>query len=136
MARVAGRSGHIYVQQNAADAAPLAYVNKWALNASVDRFDVSAFGDTVTQYVAGLAAASGTFSGFLDDTATTGSQYLFSLTAAGVARKVYLYPTTPSTSGPYFFGTAFIDVNYSVDVTGANTIDGSFSAASAFSKIG
>lgn len=136
MARVAGRNGHIYVQQNGAEATPLLYTNKWALSASVDRFDVSGFSDQVKQYVAGLADASGTFSGFLDDAATTGSQYLFSLTAAGVARKVYLYPTTPSTSGPYFFGTAFIDVNYSVDVTGANTIDGSFSAATPFSKVG
>tara|TARA_R110000868_G_scaffold357197_2_gene618637 strand:- start:269 stop:679 length:411 start_codon:yes stop_codon:yes gene_type:complete len=136
MARIAGRNGQIYVQQAGAEAAPLAFVNKWSINATVDKNEVSAFGDSTRVYVAGLADAQGSFAGFFDDTATTGSAYLFSIATAGIAKKVYLYPTSPSTSGPYFFGTAFFDFTTDTDVANATSISGTFAAASAFNKVG
>lgn len=136
MARVAGRQGHLYVQLDGAQAVPLVFINNWSLNATTDKFEVTAFGDTTKSYVAGLPDAQGSFAGFYDDTATTGSAYLFSVASAGLAKKVYLYPTTPSTSGPYFWGTAFLDFSVTTDVGGATQISGTFAAASTFNKVG
>lgn len=136
MARVAGRQGHLYVQQNASEAAPLVFINKWSMNATTDKYEVTSFGDTTKTYVTSLPDLQGSFSGFYDDTATTGSTYLFSMAQAGLSRKVYLYPTTPSSSGPYFYGTAFLDFSVDTDLNGATTISGNFSAATSWTKIG
>lgn len=136
MARVAGRQGQLYVQLDQAQASNLLYIQNWSLNANVDKFEVTAFGDTTKTYVAGLPDAQGSFSGFFDDTATTGSAYLFSVASAGIAKKVYLYPTTPATTGPYFFGTAFLDFSVTTDVGGATQISGTFAAATPFAKVG
>lgn len=136
MARVAGRQGHLYVQLDQAQAAPLVYINSFTLNSTVDKLEVTSFGDTTKTYVSGLPDAQGTFAGFYDDTATTGSAYLFSVASAGIAKKMYLYPTTPSSSGPYFFGTAFLDFSVTTDIGGATQISGSFAAASSFQKVG
>lgn len=136
MARVAGRQGHLYVQLDQAQASPLVFINSWSLNSATDKLEVTSFGDTTKTYVSGLPDAQGTFAGFYDDTASTGSAYLFSVAAAGIAKKVYLYPTTPATSGPYFFGTAFLDFSVTADVGGATQISGSFAAASSFQRVG
>lgn len=136
MARVAGRQGHLYVQTSGADAVPLVYINKWSLNANTDKYEVTSFGDTTKTYVTGLPDAQGSFSGFFDDTATSGSQYLFAVAQAGIAKKVYLYPTTPSSTGPYFYGTAFIDFSVDTDLNGATTISGNLSAATSWAKVG
>jgi hypothetical protein len=136
MARVAGRQGHLYVQLDQTNAVPLVYIQNWSMNASTDKFEVTAFGDTTKSYVAGLPDAQGSFSGFYDDTATTGSAYLFSVASAGLSKRLYLYPSTPSTSGPYFFGTAFLDFSVTTDVGGATQISGTFAAATPFQKVG
>lgn len=136
MARVAGRQGHLYVEQSGGVATPLVYINKWSLNATTDKYEVTAFGDTTKTYVTGLPDAQGSFSGFYDDTASTGSTALFTLAQSGTAKRVYLYPTTPSTTGPYFYGTAFVDFSVDTDLNGATTISGSFSAASSWAKVG
>jgi hypothetical protein len=54
----------------------------------------------------------------------------------GDARRVYLYPTTPSSAGPYWFGTAFFDFNIDTDVAGVVSINGTWSAATPFAKVG
>lgn len=136
MARIAGRNGQIYVQQSGAEATPLLYSTKWSLSASTDNYEVTSFGDTTKTYVAGLADAQGSFSGFYDDTATTGSAYLFSIATAGLAKKVYLYPSTPAATGPYFFGTAFLDFTFETDIGAAGATSGSFVAATSFAKVG
>lgn len=133
MARIHGRRGRVYVglASDTATAEPVAFLNRWSLNSSSDRVDVTSFGDTTKVYVAGLPDAQGTFAGFYD----TASAQLYTASSDGLARKTYLYPDTTAT-GTYWFGTAFFDFSVEDGVDGAVTISGNFSAASSFAKVG
>ena len=132
MARVAGRQGHLYVQLDGAQAVPLVFINNWSLNATTDKFEVTAFGDTVKTYVAGLPDASGSFSGFLDDA----SAQTYTAARDGSARNFYWYPKTPSNTGPYWFGTGLFDFSIETDIGGAVSVSGNFKAASPVTKVG
>ena len=139
MARIKGSGGDVYVDQSSngsGSASPLRYASKWTLDGETEQIEVTAFGDTTKTFIAGLPNAQGTISGFYDDTASTGSTALFAMSQSGVARKTYFYPKTPSTSGPYWFGTANWSVSYETDVSGAVTISGTWSAATSFSAVG
>ena len=134
MARVHGRRGRLYVglASDTAAAEPVTYLNKWAISFATDNVEVTANGDTTKVYVAGLPDASGSFGGFYDDA----SAQLMTSSSDGLARRMYLYPTTPSNVGPYWFGTALFDFSVEGDVGAAVTISGDFQAASAVTKIG
>ena len=69
MARIHGRRGRVYVgiASDSAAAEALPYTATWSIAFATDNAEVTAFGDTVKTYVAGLPDASGAFSGFLDD---------------------------------------------------------------------
>jgi len=134
MARIAGRTGRLYmgIASDTASAEPLAYISKMTMDASTDNFDVTAMGDTTKVYVAGLPDAQGTFSGFFDDaTAQT-----YTAATDGLARRFYWYPKTPSSAGPYWFGTMLPDFSIETDVAGAVAISGSWNAASSVYKVG
>ena len=134
MARIHGRNGQLYVgiASDTADAEPFPFASKWTLNFATDRTDVTAFGDGNKVYVAGLPDTSGTFEGYFDDS----TAQAFTAATDGTARRCYFYPTTPSTAGPYWYGTAFFDFNVETDVSGVVTVSGTISAASDFTKIG
>lgn len=134
MARNHGRRGRLYVgiASDSASAEAVAYLSKWSVAFSTDNVDVTANGDANKTYVAGLPDASGSFSGFYDDA----SAQTYTAATDGLARRFYLYPTTPSNTGPYWFGTALFDFNAEADVSGAVTVSGDFQAASAVAKIG
>lgn len=134
MARIHGRNGQLYVgiASSAAAAEPFPFASKWSLNFTTDREDVTAFGDSNKVYVAGLPDASGSFEGYYDDA----TAQAFTAATDGEARNCYFYPTTPTTAGPYWYGTAFFDFTVETDVAGVSTVSGSISAASAFTKIG
>lgn len=131
MARIHGRRGRLYVglANPAATAEPVTFLSNWTIDFTVDKVDVTAFGDSNKTYVAGLPDASGTTSGFYD----TESAQLYTAGQDGLARKFYLYPDT--TDGDYFFGTALFDFSASGAVDGAVTISSSWSAASLISKV-
>jgi hypothetical protein len=134
MARVHGRRGRLYVgiASDTAAAEPVAYLSKFSINFSTDNVEVTANGDTNKVYVAGLPDSSGSFNGFYDDaTAQT-----YTAATDGLARRFYLYPTTPSVAGPYWFGTGLFDFSVEGDVGSAVTVSGDFQAASAVAKIG
>lgn len=133
MARIAGRNGRIYLglASAAATAEPVAFQNKWTLNSSSDKIEVTAFGDGNKVYVAGLPDAAGTFAGFYDD--ATAQSYTAS--QDGAARKFYLYPST-LTSTQYFFGTVLVDFSLDSGVADAVTTTANWSAASLISKVG
>lgn len=130
MARVHGRRGRLYVgiADDDATAEPIAFLNSWSIDSTTDRVDVTAFGDNNKVYVAGLPDASGSFAGFYD----TETEQLYTASQDGLARKFYLYPDT--SDGDYFSGTAFFDFSASGDVSGAVSISGTWSAASAVTK--
>ncbi len=132
MARVHGRFARLYVATTSAgSASPLLNAGTWTINLSTDRVEVTAFGDTTKQYVAGLADGTLSYTGYADDTA--GSQ-LIEAAIDGIARKVYAYPF--SSTGIYFFGTMFFDTEVATDVNGAVTISGSAQPATAIGRVG
>lgn len=132
MARIHGRKGRLYAGvASGGTAEPIAFLSRWSLDSSVDFPDVTAFGDGSRTYLAGLPDASGSFTGFYDDA----SAQLYTASTDGVARKVYLYPTTDAT-GTYWFGTAFFDNTVETPVDGAVTVSGNFRAATTFLKVG
>jgi hypothetical protein len=126
MARVAGRRGRLYagIASDTAAAEPIAFLNTWSLDQSVDNIDVTSFGDTTKTYVAGMPDATGSF-GWFYDTATAQD---------GLARRFYLYPDI--TDGDYFFGTALFDFSVTAATDGAVTVSGNWAAASSIQKAG
>lgn len=134
MARVHGRNGQIYmgVASSSAVAAPLTFAKKWTANFATDSQDATAFGDANKVYVTGLPDAQGTVEGFYD----AATAQTFTAAADGEPRRVYFYPTTPATSGPYWYGTAFFDFSIDTDVAGVVSVTANWRAASDFTKIG
>ena len=131
MARIAGRNGRLYANiTSGGTAEPIAFLNNWSLSFTTDNIEVTAFGDSHKTYVSSLPDVSGSFAGFYDDaTAQT-----YTAATDGVARKFYLYPDNTST-GKYWFGTAFFDFSVSADVGGAVQVSGDFAAASTVARV-
>ena len=131
MARVAGRSGRLYVSLTSGGSAePINYLSSWSINFGTDNIEVTSMGDTHKVYVSGLPDVSGSFSGFYDDATVQ----TYTAATDGVARKFYLYPG--SGTSQYWFGTAIFDFNVSADVGGAGQISGDFAAATTVAKVG
>jgi len=133
IARIHGRNGQVYLAiASGGVAAALPFAASWSISFSTEKAEVTAFGDGTKVYVAGLPDASGEWSGFYDDSTAQ------SLTAAqdGVARAFYLYPKTPSTSGPYFWGTILPDISLNSTVGGAVEMSASWNAATPINKVG
>ena len=131
MARVHGRRGRLYagIASDTALAEPIAFLDKWAIEFTVDKVDVTTLGDTNKVYVSGLPDASGTFGGFYD----TATAQLYTASQDGLARKFYLYPDT--SDGDYFYGTALFDFAVTGGVSEAVTISGAWAAASGITKV-
>ena len=112
-------------------AAPLPFLVSWSINFATDKSDVTAMGDNNKVYVAGLPDASGEFSGFYDDaTAQT-----YTAAVDGLARKMYLYPSTLTTS-QYFWGQILPDFSVNGAVDGPVQISASWNAAGTIAKVG
>jgi hypothetical protein len=106
MARSHGRNAQVYLGvTNGAAASPVTFQASWTLSMTVDKQDVTAFGDSNKIYVAGLPDASGDFSGFWDD--QTGQTYLAAVD--GLPRNMYLYPNISTDPNVYFFGAVLPD---------------------------
>lgn len=133
VSRIHGRRGRVYVglASDTAVAEPVAFLNSWSIDFSVDKEDVTAFGDTNKQYVSGLPDASGEFSGFYD----TASAQTYVAATDGLPRKFYLYPDTNS-AGTYWWGQILPDFKVNASVSGAAEISSSWSAASPIIKVG
>ena len=132
MARSHGRFAQLYVAITSAGAAsPLLHTAQTSINLATDKTDVTAFGDTTKQWVAGLADGQGTFSGFATDTTSTA---LITAALDGVARRWYFYPFAATTI--YLYGTGFFDWQTESSVGDAVKMSGSFSAATPVTPIG
>lgn len=134
MARTHGRFGALYmgVASSTAAAEPLLNTTQWEMDFKSDKPDVTCLGDTNKVYVAGLPDASGSFAGFWDTT----NQQAYTAASDGVARRFYAYPSTPSTAGPYWYGTAFFDMKVTTPVEGAVAVTGTFMPATAVARVG
>jgi hypothetical protein len=132
VARIAGRNGILYAGiASGAAASPVAFLSDWSINFTVDKYDVTAMGDTNKVYVAGLPDAAGDFSGWYDD--ATSQTYIAA--RDGVARNFYLYPNTNNTLN-YFFGTFFPDFSVTGAVGAAVSIKGTWNAGSLVQRYG
>lgn len=109
-----------------AAASPVAFQASWSINMATDTQEVTAFGDPVKIYVAGLPDASGDFSGFWDD--STGQTY--KVATDGLPRNLYLYPNLTADPNVYFFGTVIADFSMDGAVGGAITVKSAWKAAS------
>ena len=134
MAKTHGRFGQLYmgIASGTATAEPVAYLSEWSLDLTTDVVDATSFGETTKTQLSGLANGTGSFSGFFD----TATQQVFTAGQDGVARKVYLYPTTPATTGPYWFATAFFSSSVSASVGDAVKISGNINAATPLVRVG
>lgn len=129
MARTHGRNGRLYAAiTSGGTAEPIAFLTNWSLDSSTDKIEVTAFGDTNKQYVAGLPDAQGSFSGWYD----TETEQLYTASQDGVARPFYLYPNT--SDGDYFSGQAVFDFSISTPVDGAVSVSGNFAATTTVTK--
>lgn len=129
MAAAAGRNGRIYIDTSTAGASaavPVSLRNSWSVDQPAESIDVTSFGDTNKQYVAGLPDATGAMDGFWDNTDTL----VYNIIGSSVARKVYIYPDRLNTATVYFWTTAFFDVSASGDTTGAVMFNATWRAAS------
>jgi hypothetical protein len=129
---ITGRNGQLKVDQSVGangSASTVANLTTFDIQQTRDKTEVTSFGDSTKTYIAGLADASGSFSGFWDSAG--GLQTV----ADGVARAFYLYPTTTDTT-KYWFGTATFDITVSTSVGGAVEASGSWAAATSVSYVG
>jgi hypothetical protein len=130
--RNAGRNARILFDLSGSGVATsLAYQAEWAINFSSPKIDVTAFGDPNKITVAGLPEATGTFTGFYDDT----SNQTYTAAVDGLARRFYLYPNTNLLTR-YFFGTINADASFGAGVAGAVTVSAAWEAASQIQLIG
>jgi hypothetical protein len=122
-----GRNAQVYVGLTTGTAAvPCAFQASWTLNKTVDKQDVTAFGDQNKVYVAGLPDASGDFSGFADD--ATAQTYVAA--TDGLSRNMYLYPDIQNNVNWYFFGQVLPDWSVDGSVDGPVNFKSSWNAAS------
>lgn len=121
-----GRNAQIYISvTNGAAASPCLFQAAWSLNKTVDKDDVTAFGDTNKTYVAGIPDASGDFSGFWDDfTAQT-----YTAATDGLSRTMYLYPDITVSPNVYFFGNILPDWSADGAIGGAINVKSTWNAA-------
>lgn len=130
--RNAGRNARIYfAMASGAEASSLAYQAEWTINFGTPKIDVTAFGDANKVTVSGLPEASGSFSGFYDDS----SAQTYTAAVDGLARKFYLYPNA-GLATRYFFGTINTDIQFGSTVGGAVTVSSAWEAASQVQFVG
>jgi hypothetical protein len=124
MAAYAGKKGVVYLSTTGSgNATNVIKLNKWSVDASTDKYEVTSFGDVNKNYVQGLPDVKGSFSGFFDDTEakiTTGA-------ASTDGVKLYLYPSSDAPT-KYKCGPAWLDQSISVDEGGTVSITGNFVA--------
>jgi len=105
---------------------PVASVQAWTLDMKRDLVDVTAFQDTVKQYVQGLPDLKGTFTAVWDPTTTPSD--IFKIAMGDVAVYLRLTPST-LTATNFFKGLAYLDASINVPANGAIIVSGNFAAA-------
>lgn len=74
------------------------YMSEYSVDASVDKLEVTAGGDTNKTYVVGLPDFSASVSGFADASTTASTDPLWQAARDGGARHFRLYPNDPGTA--------------------------------------
>ena len=131
MGAYAGRKGVIYISPDGTSAAvSIVNMKTWNLNMPTDKIEVTAFGDSNKKYVQGLPDATGTLSGWWDDT----SDQLYDASRSTNGVKLYLYPSSDA-STKYWYGPAWVDFSITTDVKGAVEVSAGFVANGAWGQM-
>lgn len=130
MSAYAGRKGVVYMSTTGAGVASLVTKqNKWSIDRSTDKIEVTSFADLNKTYVQGLPDLKGQFSGFYDDTESKP----FTAAASTDGCRMYLYPSADAPT-KYWYGPAWLDLSMDVSVSGAVAISASFAANGSWSN--
>jgi len=125
--RVHGRRGRVYVALDGDVAEPVAYLNKWDFAITGAPVEVTARGDANKVWLSKKPEITGSFAGFYDQLSAS----TYENTAAGVAKRFYLYPNSPAPgTHVYFFGTAIFDFSAEGSVDAAVSVSSSWAAES------
>lgn len=131
MAPYHGKKGVVYMSTTGTGTAVnVIKLNQWSLDMPTDKVEVTSFGDTNKAYVQGLPDASGTVSGFWDDT----SDALYDASRSTDGVKMYLYPSSDAPT-KYWYGPAWVDFSISQGVSEAVTVSAAFSANGAWGQM-
>jgi len=126
MARIAGRNGVVYLSlTNGGSASPVAYLSKWSIERTVDKYDVTAMQDANKIYVSGMPDSAGDFEGWYDDA----TPQMYAAAVDGLSRAMYLYENT-DTAVNYWYGYVLPDFSVEGGVAEAVSIKSSWKAAS------
>lgn len=98
--------------------------NAWGFDQTTAFVDVTAFGDTSLNSVAGLPSASGTVSGNWDSADNT----IYNLIGSTVERRLYIYPDLTNNATSYIAGKCFFSVKAGGSETTAVSFDLTFQA--------
>ena len=123
----AGRNAAVYIDVSSAGtsaATPISLKNKWTLDQTTDKYEVTAFGDANKSYVTGVPDAKGTLTGFWDADDIT----YYNLIGSSAARKLYLYPDRLNNVTTYFFTTGFFDISHDTGTAQVVNFTGNWSA--------
>jgi hypothetical protein len=129
MARYHGRKGVVYLKGSGA-VVRITTLTDWSLDASRDKVDVTAFGDTNLVSVQGLPNYTGDFNGFWDDTQDT----IFEASENSAAGLMYLYPSADAPT-KYWCGPAWVDYSINTAVKDAVKVKGTWSAGGAWTRV-
>lgn len=131
MARLAGDNGRVYMAiASGGTPEPLPFIAKYTLSFKNDKYDVTAMGDQQKFYVGGLRDASGSFSGWYDDS----TNQTYTAAVDGAPRKFYLYPNQADTT-KYFHGNIIVDMSIDGGVGGGIAMSADWAAYGLINRV-
>lgn len=127
-----GKDGLLYMSKvRGGPLSIVALLSEWSLDMATDKVETTALSDLNKTYVQGLKDTKGTLSGFwnsLDDT-------MFDAAESTTGVDILIYPTIVTTTTS-FKGPAWLDVSIKGGVNAAVTIEGTFTANGAWTRVG
>jgi len=126
-----GRAGRVYMSTTGGGTAvSVIGLNAWSLDMPTDKVEVSEFGDINKTYVQGLKDATGSVSGFWDDT----SDALYDAASSADPVKVYLYPSNDAPT-KYFYGLFWVDFSINTGLGQAVQVSANIAAGGAVGQM-
>ena len=119
-----GKNGALYVGGPKGTGTKVAVKSQWDLNLARDYVEVTTFGDTNKEYLAGLKDISGTFNGLLD----VSGDLMVNNTAIDDVN-LYLYADDGASAVLIASGPALIDSSITAANTDAVRVSGNFRAS-------
>lgn len=131
MAKYHGKKGVVYISTTGTGTATNAIgLNNWSLDQPTDRVETTEFNAGNKTYVQGFKDATGSISGFWDDT----ENKLFQAGDSSDGCKLYLYPSADAPS-KYWYGPAWIDASVTTPIDGAVGVSVTFAANGTWGRL-